>query len=385
MTVLLTYAWLIAAWWAFALVNLVLNRLLIPALGLCRPSTELPRLSVIIPARNEERDIEEAVSSHCGQEYPGLEVIVVDDQSTDGTSDILDNLADRYSNLKVIMGETLPPDWLGKPHAQDQGVAAATGEFLLFCDADVIYAPGTHARAVEEMERRGLDVLLLLPRQKGRGFWEPLVVSFLDAFSGYAAPTFLVNIPSLRSMAFGLGAGNLARREAFEAIGGMEALRREVLEDVLMGKLLKRYRGRLRLVRAYDGVAVRMYRGLRESIEGFTKNCYSAYDRKPVRAALGVMLDLSVHLAPPLFFLLSLIFPGLSGMRLPMALAWAAGMLCNLLTGIIARQPLWLALAYPLRHILWAWILLRSAVRTHRHGITWRGRKYGAGGGLLGD
>ena len=376
MTVLLIYAWLIAAWWAFALVNLILNRLLVPTLKPGR-ETALPPLSVIIPARNEERDIEEAVSSHCNQGYPGLEVIVVDDGSTDRTPEILQRLALRHENLKILEGKPLPPGWLGKPNAQNQGVDAATGEYLLFCDADVVYAPGTHRLAVGEMENRDLDVLLLLPCQKGKGFWEPLVVSFLDAFSGYGAPIHLVNIPALRSMAFGLGAGNLARREAFEAVGGMEALRGEVLEDVMMGKLLKRYRGRFRVVRAYEKVGLRMYRGLRESLEGFTKNYYSAFDRKPARAALWCLLDLSVHVVPPMLFLLSFPFSALSGLRFPMGLAWCAGVLCNLFTGIFARQPLWLAIVYPLRHLLWAWILFRSAVRTHRHGITWRGRRYG--------
>jgi cellulose synthase/poly-beta-1,6-N-acetylglucosamine synthase-like glycosyltransferase len=370
------FFWVIAAWWASACLMLVLNLLLLPKLASDLSLREWPSLTVIIPARNEAAIIGRTIEAHCRQDYPRLQVVVVDDGSSDGTAGILDNLQRSCPCLEVVRGQEPPEGWLGKPNAQRVGLSRAKGDLLLFADADVLYAPGVHRRAVAELMSRNLDMLLLLSHLESRGL-EPLVMTMLDAFCLYASPSFLHNIPWFRSFAFGAGSGNLVRRDAFEAAGGIDRIKAEVIDDVAMGKMMKRYRGRFRFVTAFDSIRVRMYEGLRGCVEGFTKNYYHFFGRNPLWAAFWQGGDLLVHTLPAALLLASLPFPALAPLRWPAGLAVAAGLICNAATCLWSRHPLWAALAFPLRPLLWSWILLRSAWRYYRRGLVWRGRTYG--------
>jgi len=367
----------IVLWWIIACANVLLNAFFVPRLRAAETSghAELPSLSVVIPARNEERDIGSAVASHCDQRYPSFEVIVVDDGSTDRTPRILSELQNRYPRLTILRGTDPPQGWLGKPHAQRLGLDRARGSLVLFADADVIYEQGSHLAAVREMLRHEADMLALIPHQRGEGFWEPLMVSFLDAASTYGLPTFLVNRRRLRSIGLGVGAGNLVSRTALDACGGLEAVRSEIIDDVALGRRLKAYRGRARVALAYGCIEVRMYRGFSEVIEGFTKNIYPAYGATVLRALAAVWCDLSLHLSPFLCLIAAFLFPAfLRPLALPAGIAVAAAILCNAATCLIARHPPWIALAYPIRHLAWAALLLRSMRRFHAGTLTWRGR-----------
>ncbi len=373
------FFWVVVVWWGMALSYTLLNLAFVPKLGPPPPAgEELPSLSVVIPARNEAAALEAAVSSHCGQDYPGLQVVVCDDNSTDVTPAILEKLRARHPNLVVIRGDEPPPGWLGKPNAMRRAYAAATGEMVLFVDADVRYAPGVHRRAVWELVRGSHDMVLLLSTLEGRGL-EPLVLSFLDAFAVYAIPTFLVNAPRFRGFAFGAGSGNLVRREALEAIGGLEAIRAQVVDDVALGKAIKTLRGRFRLVVAFGEVRVRMYPGFFAAVEGFTKNLYSAFRRNALLAGLGFFGDWAVHVAPLLGLALARALPGAAHLLLPASLSVAAALLCNGAMCLWTGQPLWIAPLYAARTPIWTWIALRSLWRYHTRGIVWRGRTYPKG------
>lgn len=354
----------------------ILNRLLIPRLTRdLVPNEAMPSLSVVIPARNEASAIEAAVASHCCQDYQRLQVVVCDDGSTDATPDILARLQKRFGNLEVTQGIEPPEGWMGKTNAMRQALERATGEFILFVDADVRYAQGVHRRAVTEMARGNYDMVLLLSTLEGKSF-EPLVTSFLDAFALYSVPTFLANVQRLRWFAFGAGSGNLVRREALEAIGGLESIKSEVVDDVALGKRIKAWRGRFRLVTAFGDVRVRMYPSFSAAVEGFTKNLYSAFNRNPLFGAAGFLADLAVHVAPPLALWLSFLFPQAFALRLPALVGTLAGVACNLEVSLWSGQPPWTALLFPARTIIWTYIFFRSMARYSRHGITWRGRTY---------
>lgn len=370
------FFWCVVGWWGMALAWAILNLRFVPKLGPPPPEGEpLPSLSVVIPARDEASGIVAAVESHCSQDYPRLQVVVCDDGSSDATPHLLAKLQSRYPNLVVVRGQEPPPGWLGKPNAMRQAYAAATGEVVLFVDADVRYGPGVHRRAVWELVRGSHDIVLLLPSLEGRGM-EPLVLSFLDAFSVYSLPTFLVNSPRLKWLAFGAGSGNLVRREALEAIGGLEVIRGEVVDDVALGRAMKALRGRFRLVVAFEEIRVRMYPSFFAAVEGFTKNLYSAFRQNPLLSALGFSADWAVHVAPPLGLTLALVWPGAAHLLLPTALAVGAGLLCNGMMCLWAGQPLWVAALYPARTAIWTWIVLRSFWRYQTRGIVWRGRTY---------
>jgi len=368
--------WAVAAWWAYAAFNALMNVFFVPRLPPLDSQEPLPTLSVVIPARDEERRIGVAVAAHCGQDYPGLQVVVVDDGSSDATPQILAELAARFPALQVVRGEEPPEGWLGKPHAQMLGLRAARGELVLFVDADVVYAPGVHRRAAAELERRGLDMLLLLSRLEGRGL-EPLVLSLLDAFAFYASPTWLMNLPKPRFFAFGAGSGNLVRRSAFEEAGGIGRLRAEVIDDVAMGRMMKRFRGRFRLVLCFRDIRVRMYEGFRGCLEGFTKNYYGVFGYSLLRAVPLQALDVLVHAACPAAAAAAALRLAPATWLAPALVGWAAGLALNAGACLWARHPLWVALAYPVRPLIWSVILVRSAWRYRRRGLVWRGRRYG--------
>ncbi|MGH9398877.1 MAG: glycosyltransferase, partial [Thermoanaerobaculia bacterium] len=253
-------------------VVLPVNFALTPRLSRPRPRTaRAPRVSVVIPARDEERGIERAVRSHLLQDYANFEVVVVDDRSSDRTGEILAALAREDRRLTVLPGIDPPAGWLGKPHALHVAALAATGELLLFADADVVYDPRALGEAVAFLEASRADFAVLLPRMEAEGFWESVLMPYvLGAYFGGIG--FLANMDRPRWAAAGGGAGNLIRRSAYDAVGGHAALKDSVIDDVHLALKTKRGGFRTRAVRAEDRVSVRMYRGLAGVVNGFTKN-----------------------------------------------------------------------------------------------------------------
>ena len=368
--------WFLAGAWVLGALFAFINFLLLPNLPEKRMTGALPSMTVVIPARNEEEAIEEAISAHCSQDYPGLKVIVVDDGSTDGTPRILASLAARHHNLAIVRCPEPPPGWLGKTHALHCGLLEVAADLVLFVDADVLYAQGAHARCAALMSADDLDMLALIPHQTGGGM-ALLMVSLLDAILLYGMPSFLYNVPMFKKVALGAGAGNLVRRKAFLATGGFEALRGQVVDDITLGQRMKALAGRYRLVLARDAVSVRMYGTLRHAIEGFSKNMYAFLGFNPLRALLGFLAGGLLHLAPPALLLAA---PWLSPrLLMPAIIATGTELSLDAAMCLWARYPLWFAPLYPLRAIFWNATLVLSAWRYYRRGVVWRGRTYGKG------
>jgi len=362
---------------AFVLLNLTLLPRLTREGGAPGPR---PAVSIVIPARNEERDVEAAVRSHLDQDYPDFEVIVVEDRSTDGTAGILARLARGQSRLTVVPGVDPPAGWLGKPHALAQGAAVARGDLLLFADADVRYDPCALREAVSYLEARGLDLLVLLPRVEMRGFWENVLMPYL-LVAFFQAPGFLANRRRPRWIAAGGGAGNLVRRPVYDAVGGHAALRDSVVDDVRLDFAVKGAGHRFGVARAEHRVAVRMYRGFREVFDGFTKNVAYVY-----QGIAGVLLmaitvaTLGAALLPPAALAAALLGAPIPARDLVLAaegvtLALAARLA---LAGALS-DPLWPALTHPIMAAVWSGILVRSLYRRFiRRRLTWRGRDFEA-------
>ena len=340
----------------------------------------LPGVSIIVPARNEERDVAAAVGTQLAQDYPDFEVIVVNDGSTDRTGEILESLARENPRLRVLAGIDPPPGWLGKPHALWLGSRAAGGEILLFADADVRYDRRCLKEAVSFLQERRVDLLALLPRMEAKGFWENVLMPYvLGAF--FLGPGFLANSDRVRWMAAGGGAGNLIRRTAYEAIGGHEALRASVVDDVALAFRVKRCGLRVRSVRAEDRISVRMYRGFREVWNGFTKNIAYVFQGAP--GALLILLNavwLVVILAPPAVLLAALLGARASSGDVALAGAAAAGAIAaRLVCAQALGDRLWPCLAHPIMAAVWAGIICRSFYyRVVLRRLSWRGREFDA-------
>ncbi|HXY37366.1 MAG TPA: glycosyltransferase, partial [Planctomycetaceae bacterium] len=219
---ILVCGWLVFAFWmagvAPSLVSL-LWRPLDSAVAALPPPVAWPKVSIIVPARDEAAKIEAAMRSKLAVDYPDFELIAVDDRSQDATGSILDRLATEDPRLSVLHVDSLPDGWLGKSHAMHQAALRATGQYLLFTDADVFFAPDILRKAVRLCEGRGLDHVTLAPHLECGGFFEKVLHAYFFVLLCIGAQPWLVRTP-LRMSYLGMGAFNLVRRAAYERCGG---------------------------------------------------------------------------------------------------------------------------------------------------------------------
>ena len=347
----------------------------IPALS---GATEAPALSIVVPARNEERSIERCVRSLLAQTLAEYEVIVVDDRSDDRTGAILAALAAADPRLRVVHGDALPAGWVGKPWALAQGARAARGEWLLFTDADTQHAPQAAASAMGFARARGADALTIWTHQELGSWGEravlPTILGLIVLFAGTMAE---VNDPADPEHALANGQFVLVSRAAHVALGGFEALRAEIVEDIAFARRLKAD-GRFRLIVAdgSDLVRVRMYASLRELWDGFTKNVYAGA-RGDVLALAGAASGAALLSAVPLALALEA-----AVRRKPLRALEA--LLC-IGTAIAAQRvglratgmPARLAWYAPVGFAVFGAIVVNSTLRVVSGcGVGWRGRRY---------
>jgi cellulose synthase/poly-beta-1,6-N-acetylglucosamine synthase-like glycosyltransferase len=254
-----------------------------------------PTLSVVVPARNEAETVGASLPSLLEQDYPALEVIVIEDRSSDATGERLRALAARYPRLEVLYVTSLPEGWLGKNHALQVGAKRATGEWLLFTDADVRYAPGALKATVAYALRGRLDHLAALPHFIAKSvFLRSFVSAFALLFSVY---TRLWRVKDTRSRAhIGIGAFGLVRREAYERVGGHRAIALRPDDDLKLGKLLKAHGYRQEAVFASELLAVEWYGSVPEAVRGLEKNAFAGlgYSLPAVFAVCGLLLATNV-------------------------------------------------------------------------------------------
>lgn len=331
----------------------------------------VPRVSVIVAARNEQRNIRQALQSLLELDYPDYELIVVDDRSTDATATILDSLTVEHPRLRVIHIDDLPPGWLGKNHALWTGARRATGELLLFTDADIVMEPTVLSRAVGFLGQQRLDHLAATPSMTmPSALLGMFGVTFIVIFSLFARP-WKARDPASRCH-IGIGAFNLVRRDAYLAVGGHETIRLRPDDDVKLGKILKRAGFRQEAVYAPEYLAVEWYASLGEVIRGLEKNAFSGADYRVGLVLAGVFGQLSCGVWP---FLAPFLVAGPARF-----LYLAAALVILAMAADSARyhhsRP-WLALGYPLMAGLFVYILLRTMIlNLVQGGISWRGTFY---------
>jgi glycosyltransferase involved in cell wall biosynthesis len=343
-----------------------------------RPET-FPRVSVVIPARNEGEEIERTVRSHLAQEYPDFHVVVVDDRSTDGTGEIVAGIAREDSRVTLVRGSEPPEGWLGKPHALWLGARAADGEILLFADGDVRYHPRALVEAVSVMQEGGLDFFAFFPCLEARGFWENVLMPYL-ADAVFLGLGFVANVRRV-PIAMGAGAGNLVRRRAYERVGGHEALRNSVIDDVRLAGTVKRAGFRVAAFRAGDRAFVRMYRGFRGVWDGFTKNVAWVYSGVGGVALFGIsMVLIAVSLAPVVVLALAAVGAPIPARDVGLAAAvYASAVLLRIVLARALGSPGWPALAHPIMTAVWTGLMGRSLFqRFIRRRLTGRGREFDA-------
>jgi glycosyltransferase involved in cell wall biosynthesis len=315
------------------------------------------------------------VESLAAQTYPHLEIVAVDDGSSDRTPAILADLARRDPRIRVLRVDGPAPGWTGKSFALASGVALARGRWLCFTDADTVHAPGSIAHAVGFAEAHGLALLSLTSRQLTVSFWErviqPVVFGLLDQWF----PLARVGDP-VSPVAAANGIFILVARDAYDAAGGHRAVAGEVLEDVALARRVKATGARIAFVDGADLVAARMYTTLTEIRHGWTKNLYRLRGRRP-RAALASLLELGITLVWPAIGTAAALLTD------PTGAGWIAALALGLVLG--AEIPFrarrghdirW-SPTVPLGGALVAAFLLESAVRDWLGlGVRWKGRRY---------
>lgn len=330
-----------------------------------------PRVSVIVAARNEERNIRAALQSLLALDYPDYELLVVDDRSTDRTGAVLAELAAGDGRLRVITVSELPAGWLGKNHALWLGSQQAAGELLLFTDADIVMAPDTLRRAVNVLQDQQLDHLAMTPSMTMPTI--PLAMfgaAFIIFFSLFARPRKAKD-PRSRCH-IGIGAFNLVRAAVYRAVGGHEAIRLRPDDDMKLGKLVKKGGFRQDVVYAPDFLSVEWYASLGEVIRGLEKNAFAGCDYRVSFALLGAGFHLAGSVWPWLAVVLTT-----GTTRLIYACLVALLTLIFIDSARFHGAKRWHLVGFPFSAALFVWIILRTMVLNLAHGgITWRGTFY---------
>ncbi|MFQ5646712.1 MAG: glycosyltransferase [bacterium] len=345
----------------------------------------LPLVSLIIPARDEENNLQVCLESIINQDYPNLEVVVIDDRSSDNTSQIAEATGSKFKRFKLISikeGE-LSPEWIGKNHALYRGARQASGDWFLFLDADVWFTDKSAvSTAVRQAEENALDLLSLFPRVYYGSFWEKVINPMVGAVFLSVSPIHKINDPN-SSVAAAVGAFALVRSESYRKTGGHEAIKREIVEDLYLARLFKNSGCRIKMMDGGDLYQTRMYTSFQEVWQGWSKNLFPSLDFS-FRKALGVgVLYFFTNVYP---FVIFLFWGGkyLAG-GLPVDGFYAiASFIINLVIMQInfsLRLPLDVVPEYaftmPLGGILILAILANSAVRIGLGlGVSWKGTVY---------
>jgi chlorobactene glucosyltransferase len=365
---------------------MLLGNALINAITFRRPrasriahaDSDLPFISILVPARNEEENIEDCLRSLLALNYPHFEVLALDDGSTDSTYSILCRLRDQDYKLRVLVGSTLPDGWYGKPHACWQLANAAKGEYLLMTDADCIFSTDALLLALGAAEEHGADVVSLSPDLIAESFWERLIIPLQYMIVYAFLPTALVRKTKHPWFSAANGAFLFMRRETYFAIDGHRAVRQQLAEDIKFAQHVKRSGKTLWYGDGSRVYSVRMYETLSGIWAGFSKNIFPAFSKNaPLLAA--VLLFLLMVLVLPLFF-------AVAGVLAHKAWAWLA--VSAYLSALAIRTGISLRyghdtviemLLFPLGWAVVIGIAVNSTVESlSGRGNSWKGRQYGA-------
>jgi len=367
--------------WGFALVRTWLGLASLRELpsGLPLPSKP-PLVSVVVAAKEEQDHIEETIRRLLKQTYPRIEIIAVNDRSTDATGAKIDDikrwadtLRTEHPPLTVVHITQLPNGWLGKNHALYQGSLQARGTYLLFTDADVRFDEDAIKDAVAYALAQKADHVTLLPKMESRGFWLQAFVQYVLFSICLWLPPWLGNDDNQRKIGMGVGAFNLIRRETYDRIGTHRALSMRPDDDLRLGMLVKQAGCRQRVAVGSKRITVEWYPSLRAAVQGLEKNLYSGFSFRLPVAAAGVCLQL-LCCALPLTALLWARGPAF-GLYAAAAALFAAVYALHARRFALERGLT--AAALPVSVYLFIWVMIRSIALTHlRKGVYWRGTFY---------
>jgi chlorobactene glucosyltransferase len=334
-----------------------------------------PRCSVLVPARNEELNIGRCIKSLLDQDYPDFQVIVLDDNSTDQTWQILQELAVKYPGLTLLKGTPLPDDWLGKHWACSQLAQAADGELLVFVDADTYHEPGMLRGAAAAMLNERAALISALPRQIIISWSEMLSIPafYLGMLCG--VPLELTRLQRNPLLFAVLGQFLVFRRDAYDAAGGYAAVRNNVVDDIAIGRRVHAMGLKYKLLDGGGLVSCRMYRNFDQVWKGLTKSTFATFNFDPFFLVFMWTLIIIVFVSP-----LIVLGIGLAQPQVPLAITAmaAAAIFLNLVLWTVSHArfhfPIYLVLIYPLSTVFMTVVALASMILTMQGKALWKGR-----------
>ncbi len=373
-------------WWvhlAAAMTRMAKKRFLVTEDTYPLPDREQqPTVSVLIPARDEGDTIQPCVESVLAQDHALAEVIVLDDRSTDGTGDIVDALARTDDRLQRIVGEALPVGWKGKNWALHQAVGQATGEWLLFVDADVQLSGQAVRQALGAAGAHGADMVSWFAQLEMRTFWERQLMPFIADFIVLFSPLHKVNDPA-EDHCIANGQFILIRRAVYNEVGGHAAIRDTIIDDVSLARAVKTAGFVMHMAFALGLMQTRMYASFGQIWRGWAKNFFPAMQQRPGLAVAAVGYLLFSGVVPPLLAVWAAL--SIAGG----SLGWAEALALTAAAGIVVYRTVtrWVdpggygwahVLLHPLQALLLSGIIIDSVLQTRGSRSTrWKGRTYG--------
>jgi len=388
----MTHAQIVLLWLYAAIIAIWPIRLLVLEIVLrrtARLSPESPRyeqpepplVSAILPARDEEQNLARCLASLSAQDYPNLEIIVVNDRSTDRTGPIAERARSRDSRIRVLTIHRLPPGWTGKTHALEQAAKVARGDWFWFMDADTDHAGESLSTLMEYARSEGASLVSLLPELRCETFWEKVVQPLAGITLMQSFPLNVVNDDRSR-LAFANGQYILIERPAYLAAGGHAAVRDRFVEDIALARQVKSLGLPIRVALARGLVTCRMYSSLSQLVRGWSRILYDGLDRKVWRLSLNLLDGLVISQTAHLAFV--------AGVGLWFCRAWP---LAQWLVGLSVAHHVWMYLVfrrvyrmsspgtryvvwYPLANLIVDVILLKAMRMAFTGRVTWRGTHY---------
>ena len=369
--------------------HLVLSRLM-PGIPFLTPSspkmeeTDAPLVSIMVPAKDEERGIEACLRSLLAQDYPNFEVLVVDDRSEDATPDIVRKLCAEDGRLRLVRIDHLPGGWTGKTHALHVCSSHAKGDWFLFVDADTRHHRSTLSVTLRDFLDHGVGMGSLMPALQAESFWERVIQPFAGICLMMFYPLTRVNDPQRKEAGFANGQFILVSRAGYEAIGGHEAVRDQFVEDIHLGRAARTAGIGLRVVVGRDLSSVRMYATMTEIVRGWSRILYSAVDHRPAKLYL-LFLSICVFSVTSYAVLVGSGAVLLAGAGGPFASTlFLLGAAHQILQETLMARIYALSrsrLRYLAFRVLAVFVMLYIIVHTIRmcrtHQVQWRGDRYG--------
>jgi hopene-associated glycosyltransferase HpnB len=334
-----------------------------------------PKVSILVPARNEAKILSHTLQSLLSLDYPDFEVIVIDDQSEDATPEIAASAAAQDSRVIVLRSEDLPEGWRGKTWALQHGLGLARGTWLLLTDADMVFEPGVLKAAVAQAQNEKLDLLSILPHVECKSFWERVMLPSFIIILATARPLHKVNDPDSQ-VALAAGGFILVKSLVLKSLGGYSSIRNTIIEDVRLSELFKLSGYRIKCVISKSFmVRTRMYDSLAGIWEGLSRHAFEGSGHSPVRLFGALLGGFLMVVLPFALLIAALILHNWTLLALTVipviSMAWAQD--------FVNRQtkvPRTFLFSFPLATLVYAFIMMNSMWRHHHGGTSWKGRRY---------